>query len=204
MEDFTVTEQKILNAAREIFLEKGRDGSRMQEIAGRAGINKALLHYYFRTKDKLYTEVFKNEIQSFFENLLLSIPDTDNIENLIKNFVNDYIDRLADRPEIIRFVIWEIQQRGNTFADILKNILTNQGYSEIPLLRRIEEAIATEKIRKANPTHLAISIIGVCVYPFIARPILERIFTDIQIGSQDFLEERKVEVFKLIWNGIKP
>ena len=204
MTEFTITEQKIINAAREIFLEKGRDGARMHEIAERAGINKALLHYYFRSKDKLHTEVFKKEIHSFFESLFSSIPETDNIQELIIQFINNYIERLAARPELIRFIIWEIQQGGNTLAEVLKNILANHGYSEFPLLKKIDEAITTKKIRKADPLQLTISIIGICVYPFIAKPILEKIFTNIQIDSKEFQEERKAEVFDLIWMGIRP
>ena len=52
------TEEKILNAAKKVFLTKGMDGARMQDIADEAGINKALLHYYFRSKDKLFEQIF--------------------------------------------------------------------------------------------------------------------------------------------------
>ena len=53
------TEEKIFDAATDVFVEKGMDGARMQDIANHAGINKALLHYYFRTKDQLFNAVFE-------------------------------------------------------------------------------------------------------------------------------------------------
>ncbi len=69
MQKSSETEKKIINAATAVFMEKGKDGARMQEIADKAGINKALLHYYFRSKEKLFTNVFNLEIPKVITNI---------------------------------------------------------------------------------------------------------------------------------------
>ena len=88
METNIKTEEKIIEAATKIFLEKGKDGARMQEIADRAGINKALLHYYFRSKEKLYQEVFSNELKHFFTSILGTIKERQDFKEFIQTFIN--------------------------------------------------------------------------------------------------------------------
>ena len=84
MESTTETEAKIIQAATEVFLEKGKDGARMQEIAQKANINKALLHYYFRSKDKLYEKVFREKVFNFLDELFSSVPETNEIKTVLK------------------------------------------------------------------------------------------------------------------------
>ena len=86
------TEQLILSAARKVFIEKGLDGARMQEIADEAGINKALLHYYFRSKEKLFSMIFQEEMSKFFPRMVMLLSSADiSIEEKIRGFVNNYI-----------------------------------------------------------------------------------------------------------------
>jgi len=202
MEGYTKTEEKIIEAATEIFLEKGKDGARMQEIAERAGINKALLHYYFRNKKNLHSEVFKKEVQNFFDGLFSAMSSEKDFEAVLQNFINSYIDKLAQRPEIIRFIIWEIQQGSGFFADLMEEIFKEHHFLKMPLAEKIEEAISVGRIRSLDPVQLTFSIIGMCVFPFIASPILEKVFRDTQIYSETFLKKRKEEIFNMVWNGI--
>ena len=109
METNVKTEEKIIEAATKIFLEKGKDGARMQEIADRAGINKALLHYYFRSKEKLYAEVFSNELRKFFRSILGTIKESEDFKDFIQTFINLYIDTISKNPKLFRFILWEIE-----------------------------------------------------------------------------------------------
>ncbi|MFQ5583028.1 MAG: TetR/AcrR family transcriptional regulator [Calditrichia bacterium] len=203
MKKSTETEKKILAAAAEIFLEKGRDGARMHEIAQKAGINKALLHYYYRSKENLHGEVFKNEIRNFFEGLFLSIPETDDPRELLENFVSNYVDRLAQNPGLIRFIMWEIQEGGELLANTLSITFQEFGHTQLPLVSNFQQAITEGKIRAVDPLQLTISIIGMSVYPFIAQPILEKILPGLRIRSAAFLTKRKREIVDLLWQGIQ-
>jgi len=204
MESTTETETKIIQAATEVFLEKGKDGARMQEIAQKADINKALLHYYFRSKDKLYETVFRERVFRFLDELFSSVPKTDDIETVLKEFTENYIDLISTHPELVRFILWEIRQGGQFMGDALKDIFEKHGFTKFPFLDKVQNAIQAGTIRSLDPLHLIISVIGVCVYPFIAQPLLEKAIPGIQISSANFLQKRKEEVFKLIWEGIQP
>ena len=104
------TEQKILQAATEIFLEKGHDGARMQVIADKAGINKALLHYYFRSKDKLFRTVFKKELQSMLASIFNLISPEDNFEEFLNKFIYGYLENISSRKHIMSFILWELDK----------------------------------------------------------------------------------------------
>ena len=106
----TDTEQKILNAATDVFLEKGHDGARMQEIADKAGINKALLHYYFRSKQKLFRTVFKKEAQSMLASIFGLLSPSDNFQVFLEKFIFGYLNNVSSRKNILRFILWELDK----------------------------------------------------------------------------------------------
>jgi len=204
MDPNTETETKIIQAATEVFLKKGKDGARMQEIAQKANINKALLHYYFRSKDKLYETVFRERVFRFLDELFSSVPETDDIETVLREFTANYINLISVHPELVRFILWEIRQGGQYISDALKDIFAKHGFSKFPFLEKVQNAINAGTIRPLDPLHLIISVIGLCVYPFIAQPLLENAIPGVQITSPAFLQKRKEEIFKLIWEGIQP
>ena len=197
------TEQKIIDAATEVFVQKGKDGARMQEIADRAGINKALLHYYFRSKNLLYQKVFETEIRGFFSELFDAFHQVDNGEKFIREFIDNYIDAISHRPEVVRFILWEIEQGGNSFHRIFQKMLSERGLSEFPLVLMIRNLIQSGQLRQMNPIHFMLSLIGMCAYPFIARPLLQKLL-GIDTAAPEFLAVRKEEIFKQLWEGVKP
>ena len=204
MHHLTDTEKRILEAATHVFLQKGKDGARMQEIAERARINKALLHYYFRSKDRLYEEVFRRVFTRVLGGLFESIPETTDIRQFLQFFVSGYIDRLAENPDMVTFAYWEIRQGGETFAKVFKEAVDRYGGGRNPLLDVIERAIRNGSMRSVDPVHFVISMVAVCVYSFLARPILKNIMPEVQVNSPEFLSRRKREIVDLLWRGVRP
>jgi TetR/AcrR family transcriptional regulator len=197
------TEARILEAARQEFIERGGDGARMQAIADRAGLNKALLHYYFRSKDRLYAEVLRAEFEDFASALFGSIPQTDDVAQLLRVFVDNYIDRLAERPYLVSFVLWELRRGGETVGEIVQRHLTGPGGGRPFPVAVIERAAAEGAIRPVDPVQFLMTLIGACLYPFIARPLLERVFPGLEVLSPEFLARRKEEVTRVLWAGIR-
>lgn len=200
----TETENRILQAATEVFLHKGKGGARMQEIADKAGINKAMLHYYFRSKDRLYEQVFILQLERFFTSFVDAIPETDDVRAFLEHFVEAYMNYIAANEGLVRFIIWEIQSGAQLMPQFMKSLFSKRGYRKPLFLLKIEKAIADGQIREVEPVNFVISLIGLCAYPFIARPILEKVFNGVAISSDDFLAKRKTEILNLLWNGIKP
>ena len=200
----TETERRILQAATDIFLLKGRDGARMQEIADKAGINKAMLHYYFRSKDKLYEQVFIVQLEQFFTGLLDAIPETDDVHAFLEHFIDSYMDSMAANEGLVRFIIWEIQSGAHLMPAFIQTMFSKRGYRKPLFLVKIEQAIDKGQMRNVEPVNFVISLIGLCAYPFIARPVLEKVLGGLSISSTEFLAQRKTEILQLIWNGIRP
>jgi AcrR family transcriptional regulator len=194
------TEEKILEAAKEVFLEKGNDGTRMQEIANKAGINKSLLHYYYRSKEKLFAAVFKFAFSQFAPNIISLIKNDDDIFTLIRKFTNAYIDLILKNPFIPMFILNEVSKKSTEFGHMIKAA----GINPKAFRDRIQKEIDSGNIRSIDPNQLIINIIGLCIFPIIGRPIVQVIlFENNKEEYNKFLESRKKEVSDFIINSIK-
>lgn len=205
MEYINETEQKIIAAATEVFLEKGKTGARMEEIARMAGINQALLHYYFRSKDRLYHEVFSHELKKVMPDLFNALDLNADMQNFMRSFIYNYIDRIHHNPKVPRFFLWETREGGENIKKILDDVFSlESGPVPETIIRKIQGAVKNNEIRQVDPYHLMISLIGMCVYSFIATPILSVLFPKIDFNDAAFIEKRKEQIFHLAWNGVKP
>ena len=204
MEISTDTEQKILLAAREIFLEKGKDGARMQEIADRAGINKALLHYYFRSKDRLFSQIFLTEFKSVFSTLFESVSSETDFHKFLEKFITTYLTLISPRRNLLRFILWESEKTKIEFARFIMEESRKKGFKENPLIDYTCKAIAENQIRDIDAVNLILSLLGMCIFPLIAAPIIEKMFHNLKINTPAFLNKRADEILNLIWNGIGP
>ena len=119
------TEKQILKTARKVFIEKGLTGARMQDIANQAGYNKALLHYYFTSKDKLFDIVFEQEFGNFFSSLAQVIASGLPLFEKIEKVVELDIERLSQFPGLPMFVLNEVSRNPEVILKRLKNVPTD-------------------------------------------------------------------------------
>ena len=203
MDKSSVTEQKIIKAAVNVFMEKGKDGARMQEIADQAGINKALLHYYFRSKEKLFYKVFHLEIPKVVASIFEAYEETDDFQIFLKSFIDKYIDNIYPRKNLIRFVLWVGEKSKIEIAGIFLDSFKKHGFKKNPVVIKIEKAIESGQIKPVDPSNFAMSLIGMCIFPIIAGPLTEKMFPGTKVNDKKYIENRKNEIFNLIWNGIK-
>jgi AcrR family transcriptional regulator len=196
------TELRILEAATKVFREKGREGARMQEIADAAGINKALLHYYFRSKDLLFERVFMDSAQLYFANLNDILRSEIDIFSKIRNLCEAYITMTSENPFIPVFIIGEMHRSEDLF--IRKMFSATRSKPDFEIFRRqLEEAVAKGLIRPIAPHQLIMHILGLCIFPAIAKPMMQ---FNMGIGEREFktmMEERKQLVPELILSSLK-
>lgn len=195
------TEQKIFDAAHEVFVQKGMDGAKMQEIADRAGINKALLHYYYRSKEKLY-EMVARAIIGRAVPIIREFLETDYpLEEKIRHFVTFYVDLIARNPYIPIFVISEMNKHPDRFID---HILPKEIPKPDVFLRQVEAEIAAGRIRPIKPQHLLVNMVSLCIFPFVAKPMLRIVIGMNAQEMRTFLDERKEEVLRFILASLRP
>jgi TetR/AcrR family transcriptional regulator len=194
------TEKKILDAAKVVFLEKGFDGARMQEIADEAGINKALVHYYFRSKDKLFDAIFRDAFQQFLPKMAEIMITPKPLFEKLEIFIDSYITMLSDNPHLPGFVMHEINRNPGRIVNIIKGSGIKPEYLEMAIHNEVKAGV----IVPVKPIHLIVNIIGMCLFPFMARPIIQGfLFEDSPEAYKKFLNERKKEVTTFIINSIR-
>ncbi len=193
------TEKQILKAAKEIFQEQGFSGARMQEIADRADINKSMLHYYFRSKDKLFQKVFQSSILEFFPEIFTVLNADLALTPKVEKLVETYYDMFQRHPHLPRFIIHEMNQHPDRFKEFIESVDIG-----IPatFIKQIQEEIEAGQMRKIDPQEFIINTIGLCVFPVIARPMVETVFGMDDEQYQQFLQKRKKELPKFILNAV--
>ncbi len=194
-------EQKILAAAHKVFTTKGMAGARMQDIADEADINKAMLHYYFRDKDKLFEVVFLDEAQKFFPKINAIFNSDAPLFEKIKNFVNEYIDEMQENPYLPWFVMNEINRDPEQFMYKIwgKENLPKPG----KFLEQIEKEIKNGTIKSIKPAHLLMNLLSMTIFPFVAKPMLTRNLRLSDAQFRSIMEERRKEIPKFIIDSIK-
>ncbi|MGD9931615.1 MAG: TetR/AcrR family transcriptional regulator [Mangrovibacterium sp.] len=195
------TEEKILNAATTVFVRKGMDGARMQEIADEAGINKALLHYYFRSKDKLFDAIFSKIIGFAFPKIGQILQSDMDFKSKVEQAIDTYIDLLLKYPYLPGFILKEINRDPSVFF----KLIMKHGFNLKPMLNVISDAMDRGEIVCMKPEHLVVNVIGLCVFPFAAKPVVSFVaFNEDKVATQAFLEERKQEVKQFVLRAIEP
>ncbi len=199
MDNLQSTEIKILDAARQVFHQKGFNGARMQEIADLAGINKALLHYYFRNKESLFEKIFNETFGQIALKLNEIFLSEMTLMTKIEIFVNFYINFISKHSYIIQFVINALQDK----PDQLREIILKQNLSPGLLLEQVQKQLKDEMGLDIDPLHLYINILGLVIFPVVAKPLIQSIFAipDDKMGI--FLEQRKKIVPTFIANALK-
>lgn len=195
------TEEKILDAATTVFVRKGMDGARMQEIADEAGINKALLHYYFRSKDKLFDAIFGKIIDFAFPKIGQILQSDMDFKSKVEQAIDTYIDLLLKYPYLPGFILKEINRDPSVFF----KLIMKHGFNLKPMLNIISDAMDRGEIVCMKPEHLVVNVIGLCVFPFAAKPVVSFVaFNEDKVATQAFLEERKQEVKQFVLRAIEP
>ncbi|SHF71599.1 transcriptional regulator, TetR family [Flavobacterium segetis] len=194
------TEIEILNAAKAVFQQKGMDGTRMQEIADKAKINKALLHYYFRSKQLLFEAVFSSAFSLLAPQLNTILNDESDLFEKIIKFTNNYISFVIEHPYLPNFVIQELN-RNPEFSNKLR---VKENFPTIDKFK-IQVSIAIEKgiIKPIETEQLFINIMSLNVFPFIAEPLLMALTNTDKENYNQLLQNRKTEVSSFIINSIK-
>lgn len=194
------TEGQILSAAENVFQKKGMDGARMQEIADAAGINKAMLHYYYRSKQLLFEAVFTNAFSLLAPQLNKILNDDSSIEEKVKNFTHNYITFISKHPYLPNFIIQELNRNPKFFEKIQQN-------AAFPTLEKFKNQVTTEVekgiLKPIDGEQLFVNIISLNIFPFVATPLIKGFLKIDDKAFKKMMEQRKVSVSEFIINSIK-
>lgn len=195
------TEEKIFEAATDVFIEKGMDGARMQDIANHAGINKSLLHYYYRTKDHLFNAVFEKIAGQMFKKFAPVFDEKLSLEEKIRFFFREHITFLQKNPRLPAFLLNEINRNPSRIKKLIQQIDVNKLWQTLEAQHKDE--FKKYNITKETIPQLMSTMAAISVFPFAARGILEGIFEKMNINFNDYMEERKEYAADFVIKAIK-
>lgn len=199
------TEARILRAAEHEFMAKGFAGARTTAIAEAAGVTHAMLHYYFRTKEKLFDRIITAKMNVLQAMILKSLDEIDlPLEDMIRNLINMHIDFIADNPDLPRFLISDVFSDTGRFAILSAKI---KGLAPTILMRlqsKIDENAAAGRCQRLDARMLMLDIVSLNVFPYLARPLVDTMLDDLMTNPAEFLAKRKEENYDTVMRKLKP
>src|SRR5215831_8797118 len=203
------TEQRILDAAHAVFVRRGTAGARMQEIAEEARVNKALLHYYFRSKARLSEAIFRRVASGLFGRVGAILGSAATLDEKVRQVVALYLDQLSATPYAPGYVISEINQHPERAKQLIEAIgqLRAQAIGEhflATLDRQLKNAARAGRIRPIAIDQFLANLASLCVFPFVARPMLSAVLQLDDRGFERFIRERKATLPDFILSALRP
>lgn len=189
------TEEKIKNAALKLFTKKGFAATRTRDISEEAGINLALLNYYYRSKENLFELLMTEILQNFFRGIAQIFNDeSTSLEEKVNVFVDRYMTLLKLQPDLPLFIFHELRVDPKRLATKMGVNIVFKSF----FFKQLNTAIRKKKIARIHPLHYVINMIALCVFPFIAAPMLKHIGGMDDKAFAALLEERKELIPKWI------
>lgn len=203
------TESRILDAAHSVFMRHGSAGARMQEIAREAGVNQALLHYYFRSKKGLADAVFRRAVMTIIPPVIQLLGSDTPLPDKIERAVHLYLDNLARTPILPGYLLAELNHHPER-AQQLFRAMTGLDHNEFAprilsrLRAQIGEQVRAGAMRPTRAEDLVITIASLCLFPFAARPMLTAILGIDDDEFERLIKRRRADLADFILRGFRP
>ena len=203
------TETRILEAARVVFTRRGTAGARVQEIAAEAGVNQALIHYYFGSKEQLAERVFFEAAARLLHAMSVLSDPTATLDELITRFVHAYIDTVRQTPFVPGYILAETTQNPERLDALMQRALgAAPGHlahmARTRIEQMIEAGVASGTMRRITPRQLLVNVMALAAFPFVARPILAATLAADGDDYDEFIDERRRELPSFILNALRP
>ncbi len=196
----TGAEEKILAAARKVFIAKGMAGARMQDIADEAGINKALLHYYFKSKEQLFETIFTEVMGNLIPRIKSLLLSDLSLYEKIEQFCDQYISVISQNPYLPIFILNELHKQ----PSVMIAKMFGGGLPDLhKFTAQIEKEVKSGKIKPISPVHLIMNMMGLCIFPFLGKPLLSAILGIDALQFQLAMEQRKKAMPQFIFDAIR-
>lgn len=196
------TPDRILDAAHRVFLRRGTAGARTQEIAAEAGVNKALVHYYFGTKEALAEAVFQRVASVLLPSIfgVLSAPDL-TLEDRIRRVAERQVAFHRAHPYMAIYLLSEI----HTVPERLESLVGPHGRPSLaPLQAQLDAAAAAGTIRPTHVSEFMVNLMSLLVFPVVARPMIRHVVGMSDADYDRFLDQRAGQAVSFFLAGLRP
>lgn len=198
------TEKLILEAAMKVFTQRGYDGARTEDIAKEAGINRALLHYYFRDKQTMFNMIFETRFREFFGGIFKIFNTDKPLFEKMKLIIEHEISMFIAHPDLARFIIGEVANRPERLIEQGQKLGINPRTFLENFEKQVKQEVMSGRIKSIEGRQLLMNIMSLCIYPFVAQPIIRTMMQLDRTSFNNMMEARKKEIYDFIMNAIKP
>jgi TetR/AcrR family transcriptional regulator len=204
------TEKRILDAAHAVFIRRGTAGARMQEIAREAGVNQALLHYYFRSKEQLARAAFERAASQLLPAVIDVMGSADDLDRKVARVISLELDHLSRAPYLPGYIISEVThdpERARQLIVAMTHGLTPDDVRPRvfgTLAKQIDENVAAGRMRPIAPTSFMVNLISLCIFPFAARPMLQAMLGLDEAGFAQFITRRRDDLTSFFLGALRP
>ncbi len=203
------TEERILDAAHAVFLRRGTAGARMQEVADEAGVNKALLHYYFRNKEQLGQAVFRRALQALLPQAMGTMESDLSLEEKVRRIVELEVDILRANPFLPGYLLGELTHHPERVREIFESVVGTKlealgARVRAKLGSQLEEAASSGRMRSLRVEDFMMNLMSLAIFPFAAAPLLGVM---LGVGGEQFevlMEQRKETLPEFFLNALRP
>ncbi|HVG56458.1 MAG TPA: TetR/AcrR family transcriptional regulator [Vicinamibacterales bacterium] len=203
------TERRILDGAHAVFMRHGTAGARMQEIAREAGVNSALLHYYFRSKERLADAVFQRAATQLLPNLVRILVSDADLEVKVAQVVELELTRLSETPYLPGYVISELTHHPQRIQQLFASVIGMAPADVGALVRerlsaQIDERVRAGRMQPIAAEQFVVNLLALCIFPFAARPMLMALLGLDEAGFAAFIDRRRAELAPFFLRALEP
>ena len=203
------TEQRILDAAHAVFVRRGTAGARMQEIAAEAGVNQALLHYYFRNKEQLARAAFERAARGFMPAVIQVIASGGELAGKVRRIIDLELDHLARAPYLPGYIIGEVthhpERAGQLITAITGLAPAQLGPRVLGTLRRqIQASVKAGQMRPIAPESFIVNLMALCIFPFAVRPMVQAMLGMDDRRFSRFIARRHADLPAFFLGALQP
>jgi len=203
------TERRILDAAHAVFVRAGTAGARTLEIAKEAGVNPALLHYYFRTKERLAEAVFRRAAGQLLPAVVRILGSDAPLEDKVEQVVQVELQFLSKAPYLPAYILSELAHHPDRAPQLIAAVT-----GEVPvaigthlrsvLATQIDARVRDRTMHPISPDQFAVNLLALCVFPFAARPLFMALFGIDDKGFEQFIDRRRRELAPFFLRALRP
>lgn len=196
----TDREKEILHAALAEFAQKGFEGARLQTIADNIGVTKAMIHYYYETKENLFREVFREACDTVMGSLLNILETEEPLFKKIEQFVGAAIERFHTEPALVNFITSALNRNPESTVRLMQELMA---YDASIFEKQLREAASNYEIASIESRHVVVNMLSLCMFPYTARTFVSELLSmENEETYQDFLKSRKGIVIDTIINWL--
>ena len=203
------TEQRILDAAHAVFVRRGTAGARMQEIAAEAGVNQALLHYYFRNKEQLAQAAFERAARGFMPAVVQVIASDGDLEDKVRRIIDLELSALSRAPYLPGYIISEVTHHPERAAQLIAAVTGLMPQELGPrvlgtLRKQINARVKAGTLTAIAPESFIVNLMALCIFPFAVRPMIQAMLgmDDRRFGQ--FITRRRADLPAFFLGALRP